>query len=130
MCSLYWLPVAKNRNSWKILTFGDSCTDRLLPARVKFGGLEQTQGLHLHAKFHPNLFIVSSGVASLFTARGVFHLAASKVLNRDGKLSVPSEGRLLNLVMWGIPSRAVLEENIGEGDSASRQRAMPPPNRS
>ena len=28
--------------------------------RVKFGGLEQTQGLHLPAKFHLNLFIVSA----------------------------------------------------------------------
>jgi len=26
--------------------------------RVKFGVLEQTQGLHLHAKFHLNVFIV------------------------------------------------------------------------
>ena len=31
--------------------------------RVKFGVLEQTQGLHLQAKFHVNVFIVSaSGV--------------------------------------------------------------------
>jgi len=28
--------------------------------RVKFGVLEQTQGLHLHAKFHLNVFIVSA----------------------------------------------------------------------
>jgi len=28
--------------------------------RVKFGVLEQTQGLHLHAKFHVNQFIVSA----------------------------------------------------------------------
>ena len=28
--------------------------------RAKFGALEQTQGLHLHAKFHPNVFIVSA----------------------------------------------------------------------
>jgi len=28
--------------------------------RVKFGVLEQTQGLHCHAKFHLNLFIVSA----------------------------------------------------------------------
>jgi len=27
--------------------------------RAKFGLLEQTQGLHLQAKFHLNLFIVS-----------------------------------------------------------------------
>jgi len=28
--------------------------------RVKFGVLEQTQGLHLHVKFHVNVFIVSA----------------------------------------------------------------------
>jgi len=28
--------------------------------RVKFGVLEQTQGLHLHAIFHLNVFIVSA----------------------------------------------------------------------
>ena len=28
--------------------------------KVKFGVLEQTQGLHLHAKFHLNVFIVSA----------------------------------------------------------------------
>ena len=37
---------------------GGSGTDPLLPMRVKFGVLEQTQGLHLHAKFHLNVFIV------------------------------------------------------------------------
>ena len=41
-------------------TFGRSCTDPLLPMRAKFGGVEQTQGLHLHAKFHLNVFIVSA----------------------------------------------------------------------
>ena len=40
--------------------FGGSCTDPLLPMRVKFGEPEQTQGLHLHAKFHLNVFIVST----------------------------------------------------------------------
>jgi len=28
--------------------------------RAKFGVLEQTQGVHLQAKFHPNVFIVSA----------------------------------------------------------------------
>ena len=28
--------------------------------RVKFGVLEQTQGLHVEAKFHLNVFIVST----------------------------------------------------------------------
>ena len=40
--------------------FGRSCTDPLLPPRAKFGGLEQTRGLHLPAKFHQNVFIVSA----------------------------------------------------------------------
>jgi len=43
---------------WQMLTLGGSCTDSLLPMRAKFGALEQTQGLHLHAKFHLNVFIV------------------------------------------------------------------------
>jgi len=28
--------------------------------KIKFGVLEQTQGLHCHAKFHLNVFIVSA----------------------------------------------------------------------
>ena len=40
--------------------FWSSSTDPLLPIRVKFGVLEQTQGLHLPAKFHLNVFIVSA----------------------------------------------------------------------
>ena len=40
--------------------FGGSCINALLPMRAKFGGLEQTQGLHLPAKFHLNVFIVSA----------------------------------------------------------------------
>jgi len=40
--------------------FGGSCTDPLLPMRVKFGVLEHTQGLHCHAKFHLNVLIVSA----------------------------------------------------------------------
>jgi len=35
----------------------------LLPMRVKFGVLQQTQGLHLQAKFHLNVFSVSASVA-------------------------------------------------------------------
>ena len=40
------------------MPLGDSCHDPLLPMRAKFGVLEQTQGLHLQAKFHLNVFIV------------------------------------------------------------------------
>ena len=40
--------------------FGGSCTDPLLPMRAKFGVLEQSQGLHLHAKFYLNVFVVSA----------------------------------------------------------------------
>ena len=41
-------------------TFGRSCTGPLLPMRAKFGRLEQTQRLHLPAKFQLNVFIVSA----------------------------------------------------------------------
>ena len=42
------------------LYLGDSCTDPLLLLRAKFDVIEQTQGLHLQAKFHLNVFIVSA----------------------------------------------------------------------
>ena len=45
---------------WANLDFWGSRTEPLLPMRSKFGVLEQTQGLHLHTKFHPNAFIVSA----------------------------------------------------------------------
>jgi len=60
MCSLCRLPVVKKTQflaNFDIL--GGSCTDPLLPMRAKFGVLQQTQGLHLQAKFHLNVFIVS-----------------------------------------------------------------------
>ena len=40
-----------------------SCTDPLLPMKVKFGVPKQTERLHLHAKFHLSVFIVSLPVA-------------------------------------------------------------------
>ena len=61
MCSLCRLPETKSSNFWQILTFFvGSCTDPLLPIRVKFNVFEQTQGLHLPAKFHLNVFTVSA----------------------------------------------------------------------
>jgi len=44
----------------KLNTFGRSCTDPLLPMSAKYGVLEHTQGLHLPAKFHLNVSIVSA----------------------------------------------------------------------
>jgi len=46
--------VAKKNNFGQTLTSGNYCTDPLLPMRAKL------QGLHLHAKFHLNVFIVSA----------------------------------------------------------------------
>jgi len=60
MCSLCRLPVAKNHNLGKFGHFGGSCIDPLLPAKAKFGELEQIQSLHLQAKFHLYVFIVSA----------------------------------------------------------------------
>ena len=37
MCSLCQIPMAKNHNFSRILTFWGSCTEPLLPMRVKFG---------------------------------------------------------------------------------------------
>ena len=53
----------QNHNFGHILTFGGSCADTVLPMNIKFGALEHTQGLHLQAKFHLNVFIVSVPVA-------------------------------------------------------------------
>jgi len=36
------------------------CTGAPLPMKAKFGALEETQGLHLDAKYHLNMFIVSA----------------------------------------------------------------------
>ena len=58
MCSLCRLPVVKNRHFGQILTFLGAPVPnpfyRWGPNLV----LEQTQGLHLQAKFHLNVFIV------------------------------------------------------------------------
>ena len=60
MCSLCRLPVAKNHNFGHIFNFGGFCTGSLLPTMVKFGVPKQTERLHLRAKFHVNVFIVSA----------------------------------------------------------------------
>jgi len=60
MCSLCRFPVAENQNFGQILTFGGSHSVPLLPMTVKFGVLEKTRGLHSHAKFYLNVFIVSA----------------------------------------------------------------------
>jgi len=44
----------------KFWHFWGSCTDSLLAMRAKFGVLQHRQGLHLQAKFHLNVFIVSA----------------------------------------------------------------------
>jgi len=51
---------AKTASLGKFWHFGRSCTDPLIPMRVKFGVLEQTKGLHIPAKFRLNVFIVSA----------------------------------------------------------------------
>ena len=45
---------------WAILTFGGLLYQPPLPMRVKFGVLEQTEGMHLHCKFYMHVFIVSA----------------------------------------------------------------------
>ena len=54
--------MAKKHNFGQFFIFGGLLyrTDPLLPMRAKVGVLEQTQGLHLQAKFHLNVFIVSA----------------------------------------------------------------------
>jgi len=62
MCSLRRLPVAKKHNFGQILTLGAPVPTPLLPMRAKFGMLEQTQVLHLCAKFRLDRFILSPSV--------------------------------------------------------------------
>ena len=47
----------------KFWHFGGSCTDELLPMRIKFGVLQQAEGLHWHAKFYLNVFLCRLPVA-------------------------------------------------------------------
>jgi len=64
MCTLCRLPVAKKPQFLANFdSFGGSCTNPLLLMRAKSGVLEQIQGLHLQAKFHLNVLIVSAPVA-------------------------------------------------------------------
>jgi len=58
MCSLCWLPVVKKHHFGQFLIFGGLLYRPPFTDEVKFGVLEQTQGLHLQAKFHLNVFIV------------------------------------------------------------------------
>ena len=61
MRSLCPLPLAKKPQFWANFGIWEGYrTDPLLPMKVKFGVLEETQGLYLHAKFHLNVFIVSA----------------------------------------------------------------------
>ena len=54
--SLCWLPVAKKQFWAYFDIFGGSCTNPLLPMRAKFGVLQQTHGVRLHAKFYLNVY--------------------------------------------------------------------------
>ena len=56
----------------KFWLLGGSCTDPFLPMKVKFGVLKQTKRLHLHAKFHVNVFIVSASGGQKTTMLGKF----------------------------------------------------------
>jgi len=47
--------------------------------RVKFGVLEQTQGLHCHAKFHLNVFIMSASGGQKPQFRANFDVFAAPV---------------------------------------------------
>ena len=59
MFSLCRLPVAKNHNFGQIVNFAGLLYRPPIPMKVTFGELKQTERLHLQAKFHLNVFIVS-----------------------------------------------------------------------
>jgi len=82
--------MAKNRNFGQILSFGGSCTDPLLPMRVKFGVLEQARSARLHAKFRLDRFILSpsGGEKPQFLPFfGLRHLVVSPAGNSLRKLN-------------------------------------------
>ena len=60
MCSLCQLPVAKNHSFGQILTLLGAPVPTPSTDDGQIWWLEQTQGLHLPAKFHLNVFIVSA----------------------------------------------------------------------
>ena len=49
--------------------------------RAKFGGLEQTQGLHLPAKFHLNVFIVSAPCGQKLQFWANFHILGGSCID-------------------------------------------------
>ena len=53
-----WL-APQHQNRWRHAALY-VCTGTLLPMRVTFGVLKQTERLHLHAKLHLNVFILSA----------------------------------------------------------------------
>ena len=69
----------KTHNFGQILTFGGSCTDPLLPIRVKFSALEQTHCIRLHAKFRLHRFILSTYGGEKLPFFGLRNFAVSPV---------------------------------------------------
>ena len=65
---------------------GDSCTNPLLPMRVKFGVQEQTQVLHLHGKFHGNLLAFGGQKPQFLANFDFWGLLYRSLLTDDGQI--------------------------------------------
>jgi len=111
MCLLCRLPVGKNHNLGQILTFGGSCTDRLLPMTAKFSVLEQTHGIRLRAKFRLDRFILTPSCGEnpqILPLFGFWHLVMSPVGSRQRKLNT---GAQLQTFPYPTVSKSFLYSN-------------------
>ena len=59
MCSVYRLPVAKNHDFGKFWHFVGSYSDPIVPLRVKFAALQETDGIHLCTEFRIDGYILA-----------------------------------------------------------------------
>ena len=114
MCSLCWLPVAQNHNFGQILTFGDSCTDPLLPMRAKCDVLQQTRCLRLRAKFRIDRFILSPSASKkkqfchILPYFGIRHLVVSPI---GSSLRNLTTGAQLQTFPYSTVSKSFLYSN-------------------
>ena len=97
--------------------FGGSCIDSLLPTRAKFGVLEQTQGLHLHAKFCLNAFIVPAyggQKPQLLAHFDIWGLLYRPPFTDEGQIWCAIAHPRHTLTSKFRPDRLILSSSVGE----------------
>ena len=118
MRSLCPLPLAKKPQFWANFGIWEGYrTDPLLPMKVKFGVLEETQGLYLHAKFHLNVFIVSASGGQKPQLWGIltfWRLLYRPLLPMRAKFGVQKQTRGIRLRTKFRLDRFILWNSVGE----------------